>query len=448
MAPIQFAYATSPLGSAAAMSQLNGEYNTYSTGHSSVATTLNQVALPEPVYYPRGQNTYSYGLMPPRAPTYTPAFPTAIAEEPCESYTTYPPPYVLPSQDHLSGAHSYGHQDVPSRWTPITCPERTSLGYSVEPESPYTTATVSSVGSSGSRNPSVSTDGRPILPASYSPGPALPAPSAGDRILPRLPGITNDGSCDTSSALTASASGQQPSQYKFIPQGWPDGSTHMVSYPQNRRNSSRSGTATAGTDSKSSVAASSKDSPLSYSANLGSPRGGANGDAGIWYSSSSSNSASLAATTTHNNTTTNSGNCNSNDTNKNNKIHTISSLESLGTPMTPHCSFSSSEASLLPPVSTPAAAILPSQNLASTTNVYSLSTGTTYKRGGGGGNGGIQSDSTGSAEGTLVSGQPYTRLRHTPAQMASSTTAETLRRGSVEPFTQSAHRSSVSSYRA
>ncbi|KAI9682165.1 MAG: hypothetical protein M1817_000219 [Caeruleum heppii] len=390
-----------------AYSQLTGALGNYPGGSASnVASSGSALSGGGGIYYGRmpssqGPSSSQHSMLPPRQ-NYLHNL-MGYSDDGSDSYQAVSSQYTLPSNDSLGS--NYGLPDA--RAYPMGSRSSAS-GMFVEQDSPTygSGAQMPYVGSS-SRTASVTTDGTSLWPSMTSLSSSLPhMPHSNDRVLPRPQqsggsvsgsvGMTNDGT-----SLTYGSG--QGSSYRT----W--GSESGPTAGSERGSNHSSSTVMGAPASKGSL--SSQDAFLPYLSLSSSPD----------HSSSSTNSLSY-------------------------------SNASLPAPITPQGhSYPSSASSNSFPAANSNETLLTSHGSSGNLYAYTSDPSGGYGKrhpslGGEGSSGG----GGGSGDGTLVSGQPYTRLRQPQPQAQHMASLEALqRRGSREHRGQQVgHRSSAGSFRS
>ncbi|KAI9797195.1 MAG: hypothetical protein M1833_005604 [Piccolia ochrophora] len=323
-------------------------------------------------------------------------FAASFGDEGGETYPPFHPSSVLPGHDAVNSIPPYGSQDISSRWTPVVDSHRASSGLFVEHDPAYGNSHIPFLPSSGGRVSSLNTDGSAIFPGMTSLATSLPPTSPTcDRILPR-PNQTQGGASSLNglaeSSQLASSGPSQGLNSKPLQQAWLSETAASSASRESRRDSSRSSTMT-DRDPKHSLSSPPKEASSSYRLTSDSPR-----------------------------------------VNMETESRAYGSI-SLASPITPQSNYATSDPP--PPPSRTSHTLLSNDNPSS--DLYSFSAGSSYKRGSFG-------ESSDAGEGKLVSGQPYTQLRHPQPQATPS--VEAIRHSSFEARPYTAHRTSISSYRA
>lgn len=335
----------------------------------------------------------------PAKPACTPAFSMGYGDEAHESYTAVSPQYMLPSQDNMGNSTSFGPQDSLRAWNSPGQNAKASNGVFIENELPqYGNSHLPLLNHMGSRMPVVSGDGSTFFPGLGSLSSSLPgASSTADRTLPKPHhhAVTSPATHNGNEPLhPASYNSWDVLNMKPTQQGWGSESRSVVGAEDFRRVSSASNSMPMGASASKNILTSQESSfgflPMLNGSGPHEPSapGGA-------YS------------------TTFSG------TN------------------TPYNGFASPDTASLPSMTSPGDNSLASQS--SSSDLYSYSTGSTFSKG-------SQGARSGSNEGTLVSGQTYTRLNQTHSTPVNPLTS--LRRNSQEGRSQAAHRTSISGFKA
>lgn len=328
--------------------------------------------------------------------------PMAYGNDASDTYGSISPQFMLPSEEHHHGCPPILSQESFRDWNPTNSSTRAAHGVFFEHDSPsYGHSHLPFLNSSRPRVPSITADGSTFFPGLGSLSSSLPlASSSGDRILPKPQqghlGCSG-GSGGNDVGPSTSYSVWDGMGYKSIQQPWGNDSTISGASQESRRASSGSSSGPLGQSTSKSSASTSQDSPLAYPPISRSHAAQEAGSAGQPYSQNHSSA-----------------------------------------PATSQSSFPSSDMSNYPSLLCTSGTTLAPQE--ASTSLYSYSTGSSYKSGDQGG-------SAGSQEGTLVSGQQYTCLVHAQ-QPPPINSYGSLRRPSVETRPQSAHRSSLSGFRA
>lgn len=354
-------------------------------------------------HYPRTASSHGYTYSaPPNRQVYTPAYGLGYGDDMSDAYSQQSPQYMLPSQDNLGMNNVYGSQEALRTWNPISQSSKISqTGLFLDQDSPpsYGVSQLSYLSSSVPRQSAVTTDASSFFPAMTSLVSSLPmAGSTGDRTLPNptagrthmqqanMNGFSH-GTTIEAMPLSAYGSSHAPSYKSNAP--W--GPETVASSDSQSSTSTMSGTnMLMDTSSSKSSTANAQETAFGYIALTGSPPADLSAPAIVYNTPRLPNSVT-------------------------NPTHSSSAVSSL--PRT------SSKDSLL-------------QSHGSSSNLYSYSTDSTSKRGSFG-------DSA-SSDGTLVSGQQYTRLRQPQPQHTASPDA--LRRDSFESRSQVAPRASLSGF--
>lgn len=326
------------------------------------------------------------------------AVPLNYANEASDSYGSVSPHFILPSQEH-QGCPPMVPQESFRDWNSTSHNSRPAGGLFFDQESHPYNSHLPCINPSTSRVPSMASDGSSFFPALGSLSSSLPlASSSGDRVLPKPhhAQVGCSGSNVGSDLLPASYNLWDGVSYKSLQQPWGSESRNSSGSQESRRASSGSSSEALEASAAKTSLTPPQESSLGYPPTSGHPTGQDSATAALSYSQ---NHASTPGQQT---------------------------------------SFSGSDILTYPPVSVAPDTTLPSH--ASSSNLYSYSSGSTYKNGNHG-------SSNGTQEGTLVSGQPYTRLVHTQ-QPSKINAYGSLRPGPMEARPPSSHRSSVGGFRA
>ena len=341
----------------------------------------------------RGQTSNGSANLPwvagPARPAYRSNFGLNYSEDYIEAYNMQSPQYLLPSQDSQVSGINYGAQDLSRNWTPMAMSRISQNGSFLDqdihsrfgPSSfPYLNSPTSAV------------DTSLTFPAMHSLATSLPVPA--DRILPtptpkNVPGSSMNNGIQMLSDANSYAS-QANSHKASVPWG-PESVT---------TGGSQSSTATTVSIDTSSV--------IGVSRQKSSSPPPSSQETSFGYIPISHSPPAISAIT-------------SSDYTSSNPPTATRGIEGYG----------SSAHSALNGLSSDT--MMPSHN--SSSNLYSYTVGSSTRRG-------SNADTT-TSDGTLVSGQPYTRLRQPQPQHATS--LDTLRRDSVDRGSRIAHRTSISS---
>lgn len=395
-------YPSSGSVSASAMSQIGSSMGPYSIGQAPSLAPMTPASFTASSHYPRTPSGHNYTFSaPPTRQVYAPAYGMGYGDDLSDAYSQQSPPYMLPSQDTLGMNNFYGSQDALRTWNPISQSSKIShSGLFLDQDSPpsYGVSQLSYLSSSVPRQSAVTTDASSFFPAMTSLVSSLPmAGSTGDRTLPNpaagrpymqqgnMNGFSHGNTVD---AIPLNSYGSsQGLTYKSTAPWGPETVTTAGSQSST---STMSGTnMLMDTSSSKSSTANPQETAFGYIALSGTPPADLSAPAIVYNTPRLPNSV----------------------TNPNHPSSVMSSL-----PRT------SSKDSLL-------------QSHGSSSNLYSYSNDTTPKRGSFG--------NSATSDGTLVSGQQYTRLRHPKPQHTASSNAH--RRDSFESRSQVLPRTSISS---
>ncbi|KAI9791714.1 MAG: hypothetical protein M1816_003524 [Peltula sp. TS41687] len=321
-----------------------------------------------------------------------PSYSMGYGDEAHESYTAVSPQFMLPSQDSMGNPTNYGPQDPLRAWNSPGQNGKASNGVFIENELPqYPNSHLPLLNQMGSRMPVVSGDGSTFFPGLGSLSSSLPgASSTADRILPKPHHHNVSGS--------STHNGNEPvppPSYNWDGLKWGSESRPVVGSEDYRRVSSASNAMPLGASGSKNLLTS-QESSYGYVPML-------NGSGPQEPSASSS----AYSTTTY------------------------------SASSTPYSGFASPDAGSLPSMTSPGDTSMGGQG--SSSDLYSYSTGSTFNKG-------PQGTRSGANEGTLVSGQPYTRLNQTHSTPVNPLTS--LRRNSQESRSQQSHRTSISGFKA
>lgn len=386
------------------MSQIGSSMGPYSIGQTPSLAPMTPASFTASSPYPRTPSAhgYTYSTAPTRqAYAPAPAYGIGYGDDLSDAYSQQSPPYMLPSQDNLGMNNVYGSQDALRTWNPISQSSKISHGgLFLDQDSPpsYGVSQLSYLSSSVPRQSPVTTDASSFFPAMTSLVSSLPmAGSTGDRTLPNptagrahmqqanMNGFSH-GNTVEAIPLNSYASSQALTYKSTAP--W--GPETVTTGGSQSSTSTMSGTnMLMDTSSSKSSTANPQESAFGYIALSATPPTDLSAPAIVY------NTPRLPSSVTNPN-------------------HSSSIMTPL--PRT------SSKDSLL-------------QSHGSSSNLYSYSNDTAPKRGSFG-------DSA-TSDGTLVSGQQYTRLRHPQPQLSSS--PDTHRRDSIESRSQVFPRTSISS---
>ncbi|KAI9849991.1 MAG: hypothetical protein M1838_006217 [Thelocarpon superellum] len=400
----QFSYSIQSTLEPPGSSPLSNALAPYPATSTATLPFQSSVSVPSPTYYHRTVPPVngSTCAMVSSKTLYPSPFPLGYNDDGGDNYASVPQNYILPSNDaHAMNAHGvYSSHGSTRGWTPISHGTRGPGGpLFVEQSSPaFSNAHLPYLTSTVARTPSLATDGS-YFPTMSALSSSLPtASSAADRLLPKPQQSTLNGSGPgvNGESLGGNPNGSGPHlSFKNAPQSWTSDGAPFAALPASAR----------GTTVSTSVMVT---APLARAA-----------------SASFSDSSQI--------------------------FLPVSTSPVVGTASLPSLSYSSSASSTLTPPSnyphclgstfpptTCNEALLPSHN--SSSNLYSFGSESGYRRT-------SQGESTASNDGTLVSGQQYTRLRQ--PQPPYPTSLDVLhRRSSADSRAPAAHRSSVGSYRA
>lgn len=332
----------------------------------------------------------------PARQVYRPSLGVNYSEDYIEPYNMQSPQYLLPSQDSQVSGVNYGTQDLSRNWTPLAMTSRISqngsfLDQDVHPR--YGTSTFPYLNSSAS---AVTADASSLsFPAMGSLATSLPVPSSNaDRILP-TPTPKNVPVNSTNNGLhMVSDTNSYASQ----------GNSYKASVPWAAESVTTGGTqnstaTTVAVDTNSVTGASRHKSPSPPSSSQ---------ETSFGYIPISHSPPAISAMPA-----------------------SEYSSNSVPTATRGIDGYGSSAHSVLNGLS--GDTLIPSHN--SSSNLYSYSVGSNTRRG--------SNADTATSDGTLVSGQPYTRLRQ--PQPTHTTSFDTLRRNSGERSSRITHRTSISS---
>ena len=382
--------------SASAISQIGSSIGPYALGQGPSLAPMTPASFASSNHYPRTPSGHGYTYSAPaNRHAYVSAYELGYGNDPADAYSQQSPPYMLPSQE-LGMSSIYGSQEALRTWNPITQSSKLShSGLFLDQDSPpsYGVSQLSYLSSSAPRHPVATTDTSSFFPAMTSLVSSLPmAVSNGDRTLPNptvgrahVPQANSNGFSHGDSAeaipLTSYPSSQGLTYKSNVPWG-----PEMVT-----SGGSQSSTTSMLMDTSSSKSSTSNPQETSFG-----------------YIPLSGNSPTELAAPGILYNTPRLPNSVINPSN-----HSSSALSSL--PRT------GSKDSLL-------------QSHGSSSNLYSYSSENTSKRGSFG--------DSGTSEGTLVSGQQYTRLRQPQPQHAVS--SDVFRPDSFEARSQVGPRTSLS----
>ena len=395
-------YTSSGPVSASTISQIGSSMGPYSVGQAPSLAPMTPAPFTNSSNYPRTASGHGYTYAAPQSRhVYTPAYGLGYGDDLSDAYTQQSPPYMLPSQDTMGMSNVYGSQEALRTWNPISQSSKIShTGLFLDQDSPpsYGGSQLSYLSSSVPRQSAATTDASSFFPAMASLVSSLPmASSTGDRTLPNptagrahmqqanLTGLSQGGSVEAIPLNSYGAS--QGLTYKStvpwgpetISSGGSQSSTSTISGPNMMMDTSSSKSSTTNP----------QETAFGYIGLSGTP------PADISAPAMAYNTPRLPSSAT-------------------NLSHPGSAVSSL--PRT------SSKDSLL-------------HSHGSSSNLYSYSADTPSKRGSLG-------DSA-TSDGTLVSGQQYTRLRQPQSQ--NTVSADALRRDSFESRSQVLPRTSISS---
>ncbi|KAH0557091.1 hypothetical protein GP486_005119 [Trichoglossum hirsutum] len=365
-----------------------------SLGTLSTNTSIGSVApmaVPGP-NYPRigpsqGYSGSNYSAMPSKA-AYPGTYGAGYNDD--DPYNLHAPPYMLPNQDSLTLGSAYAPHDTLRGWGPMAQHNKpTSGGLFLDQDSspsygsghlPYLNPVVS-------RIPSTTTDSSSLFPAMTSLATSLPTPStAGDRVLPN-PAIGRPQTSATALITTGTTAGSDSLNYY--------GSTQPVSYKSSHAWNC-DGPVSVGSQGPTLATPPTGSGPLTSPTRKGSSTDFTDTSLGyISISTTPESPSSTAPALSYNSA-------------------------SLPAPVAQSSNYSSSVTSAFPPSSSNTA-LLPSH---STGQLYTYSTDSNVSK----------RDSIGGAttsdEGTLVSGQTYTRIRQ--PHLRHPVSVDGLRRASLE----------------
>ncbi|KAI9777530.1 MAG: hypothetical protein M1839_008824 [Geoglossum umbratile] len=335
---------------------------------------------------PQGYASSHYSAMPSKA-AYPSPYGTGYTDD--DPYNLNTPPYMLPSQDNLSVGNAYGPHDTLRGWGPMgqnSKPINGGLFLDQDSSPSYGSAHLPYLHPVISRIPSATTDGSSLFPAMTSLVTSLPAPAtSGDRVLPN-PALGRPQTSNTTLITAAATSGDSLNYY---------GSTQPVGYKSSLAWSCDSSVSVGG-QGPAMATPSASSGTMTPSTRKGSATN---------FTDTSLGYISISAAPESPNSTT----------------PALSyAPTSLPAPVTQSNNYSSSTTPAFP-ASSSNTALLPSH---SSGHMYSYNTESS----------GSKTDSVGDAsaseEGTLVSGQTYTRIRQ--PQLQHPVSLDGLRRPSLE----------------
>lgn len=393
-------YTSSGSVSASAIPQIGSSMGSYSMGQVPSLAPMTPGSFTASSHYPRttSGHSYAYSAQPSRH-AYTPAYGLSYGDDLSDAYSQQSPPYMLPSQDTLGTSNVYGSQEALRTWNPISQSSKIPhSGLFLDQDSPpsYGLSQLSYLSSSVPRQSAVTTDASSFFPAMTSLVSSLPmAGSNGDRTLPNpaagrahIQQASMNGYSQGNNAEAIPLNPYGSSQAFAYKSTAPWGSESVTSGGSQSSASTMSG-ANVLMDSSKSSTTNQQETAFGYIALPGSPPADLSAPTMVYNTPRLSNSVT-------------------------NPSHPSSAVSSL--PRT------SSRDSLL-------------QSHGSSSNLYSYSADTTSKRGSVG-------DST-TSDGTLVSGQQYTRLRQ--PQFHHTASPDAHRRDSFESRSRGLSRTSISS---
>ncbi|MCJ1257152.1 hypothetical protein MMC24_004977 [Lignoscripta atroalba] len=386
------------------MIPMSGGLGQLSSSTAGLTGSMASSSFPSSIHYPRTQAISNFSSIPysgtPGRQQYYASYSAGLGDATFDSYAIQSPHYLLPAQDSTSSTVAYGGAESSRQWLPAGSSGRPSQGglvFDHDDRSRYgSSCNFPYPNSSGSTSSTVSDTGS-LFPAMGSLALSLPAPFINsDRVLPNPTSSTAQNASGNSVNASLGALGETlpflPSQGASTRYTVPWG-PERVTTGGSRNSSSTTLSATTLTGAISSKPSSSptdcQDSAFGYIPITQSP-------SLTTVSATDYNSAVAGAST------------------------------------------ASFDGQIGPPNSTyestlPTEPILRSHD--SSSNLYTYSVGSSAKRGS------IAESTT--SDGTLLSGQPYTRLRQPQPQHASS--FDGLRRASLETISRNTHRTSISS---
>lgn len=396
-------YGSSGTGSASAISHLSSSMAAYPMGQGLSLAPMTAGSYTNSTHYPRTPSGQSYSY--PAAGSrhaYASAYPLSYGDETADAYTQQSPPYMLPSQDTLGVNGVYGSQEALRTWNPISQSSKVpNNGIFLEQESApsYGVPQFPCPSSSLPRHAAVTSDASSFFPAMTSLVSSLPVTGpTGNRTLPDPAAARAQAQQASVNTFIPGTNGEAVSQAAYAS---PQGTTYKSNVPWGPETVTSGGSHASTTslsgpnmlmDSTSSKlsASAGQETAFGYIPLTGSP------PADIQTPPMQYSTPKISNPGANTNYTSTSA---------------VSSL-----PRT------SSRDSLL-------------QSHGSSSNLYSYSTESTSKRASFG-------DSTPS-DGTLMSGQQYTRLRQ--HQSSQATSPDAYRRESFESRSHMAPRTSISS---
>lgn len=376
------------------MGQVGGSLGPYPSNLSGSQPSMAPSSWPASVQLSRGQTSNGSANLPwvagPVRPAYRSNLGLNYSEDYIEAYNMQSPQYLLPSQDSQVSGINYGAQDLSRNWTPMATTSRVSQNGSFLDQDTHSRYGPSSFPYLNS--PTSAVDTSLTFPAMHSLASSLPVPA--DRTLPtptpkNVPGSSVNNGIQMLSDTNSYAS--QANSYKASVPWGPESVT---------TGGTQSSTATTvSVDTSSVIGASRQKSssppPSSQETSFG-------------YIPISHSPRAISAMTPS-------------DYSSSNPPTATRGIEGYG----------NSAPSALNGLSSDT--LMPSHT--SSSNLYSYTVGSSTRRG-------SNADTT-TPDGTLVSGQPYTRLRQ--PQPHHTTSLDTLRRDSVDGGSRVAHRTSISS---
>ena len=393
------------MDSSGGTSQTSSNFGSYASNLGSPNTLADSISLPSSVHYHKIPPTQGYGpghvpVMPAKTAGAS-GFPVPYGDEMHETYSAVSSHFTLPAQESLGSCASLGTPDSLRGWNSMNQNAKASSGLYLDGEVPqYGNPQLSFVNPISSRMSMVAADGPSFFPGLASLSSSLPPTSAtGDRVLPKPHHHPTPGSSSQAGSDSLPSSSYAPWEGlsgKPVQQTWTSDSRPSGGVQDSRKASSGSTSMMFGISASKGSLGPSQESPLGYVPMLSGSVTQGPSAAGNTYSTA----AFPAPGASYN-------------------IFAAPDMASVssGTPVSD--------------------SPLPSQQ--SSSDLYSYSTGSAYGKS-------AHGTRAGSNEGTLVSGQPYTRLNQTQSTQATPLTS--LRRDSQEFRSQTAHRPSVGGFRA
>ncbi|KAI9762084.1 MAG: hypothetical protein M1840_001493 [Geoglossum simile] len=398
-APNVWSYGSN-LGSTA--SQMSGSLGTLSTSTNTSIGSMISMTVPSSNYQRMGiSQGYSgghYSAIPSKA-AYPNPYGNGYADD--DLYNMNTPPYMLPSQDNLSVGNSHGPHDTLRGWGPVgqnSKPTNGGLFLDQESSPPYGNPPFPFLQPIVSRVPSATTDGSSLFPAMASLATSLPAPpTSGDRVLPN-PALGRP-QTSSSTLATAAATGSDPLNYygSAQPVGYKTG--HPWGYDNSASVGSQGPTMATSGGSRQMTPSTRKGSATNFT------------DTSLGYISISATPESPSSTT---------------------PVLSYAPTN-LPAPVAQSNNYSNSVTSAFP-ASSSNTALLPSH---SSGNMYTYSAESNNPKRD------TVGDTSASDEGTLVTGQTYTRIRQ--AHLQHSASLDGPRRPSMESRTHPIQRSPANS---